>query len=124
MIIVQGSLMVGDAYFQVIQIFMLYGDCSLRPISFAFVVERTFATVKREIYEKREYKWVSYGLIAIIVSPNSLGQSLKDVYNLASKIKYKSINVTFLANHNDIPSNAAILLDDQYVRLYWNNFGD
>jgi hypothetical protein len=63
-----GETNIGADYFLIIQKIMLYGDCSLRPISFAFVVERTFATIKSQEYEKKSYLWLPVFLIVLIVS--------------------------------------------------------
>uniref|UniRef100_A0A914EMV4 Uncharacterized protein n=1 Tax=Acrobeloides nanus TaxID=290746 RepID=A0A914EMV4_9BILA len=57
-------------FFIVIQLVLLYGTCSLRPVSLAFVIERTVATIKSKGYEKKSYWWIVVILLVVIITEN------------------------------------------------------
>lgn len=47
-----------------------YGSYSIRPLAWAFAIERTIATIKSDVYEKDQYFWHFMWIIVLMIILN------------------------------------------------------
>jgi hypothetical protein len=76
-IFAHGHFYLPNGVFDAFQIVMTYGDHYLRPLSFALVFERTFATIRKRDYEIKAYWWIS--ISSTILTVTLVNKEIKNV---------------------------------------------